>query len=312
MERFCDAVFEGGGLRGVGLVGAARAFEEQGYKYRRVAGASAGAIVASLLAAGYTAEELHGIMGRLDYEQFKQPNNLLDSFGPVAKFVSMARNFGIYSAQLFENWLEGLLARKGVRTFSDLDGRLKLTASDITDARLLALPDDLTLFGIDPQSFSVAAAVRMSMSIPLFYEPYKLKGCDGRVHFIADGGMLSNYPVWILDDGASAPPYPVFGFRFIRSRSERAFNPNFLEYLKQIITTFMDAHDDEYQTKAKGDAERTVFISTKTGGKNISPTDFDISREQAEQLFKNGHSAATEFLKTWNFEEWKRSFRMKI
>jgi len=47
-----DAVFEGGGVKGIGLVGAVNEIEKAGYEFENLAGASAGAIVASLLAAG--------------------------------------------------------------------------------------------------------------------------------------------------------------------------------------------------------------------------------------------------------------------
>lgn len=54
-----DGVFEGGGVKGIGLVGALIVAEERGYTdWQRVAGTSAGAIVASLLAAGYSAVKL--------------------------------------------------------------------------------------------------------------------------------------------------------------------------------------------------------------------------------------------------------------
>ena len=45
-------VFEGGGLKGIALVGAYSVLEEQGYTPQNMAGASAGAIVAALVAAG--------------------------------------------------------------------------------------------------------------------------------------------------------------------------------------------------------------------------------------------------------------------
>ena len=59
MKKRCDAVFEGGGVRGIGLVGAVYQMERSGYTFGNVAGSSAGAIIASLLAAGYTGEEIY-------------------------------------------------------------------------------------------------------------------------------------------------------------------------------------------------------------------------------------------------------------
>jgi len=305
----CDGVFEGGGVRGIGLVGAAHAFEQNGYTFRNLAGSSAGAIVASLLAAGYTTAEMHSIMSTLNFEQFKQ-RTVWHDFGMAGKIISATTNFGIYSATAFENWLARLLSQKGIRTFADLPKRLRVTASNITEGRLLVLPDDLARFGLNPKTFSVATAVRMSMSIPIFYEPYELKDSNGNIYYIVDGGILSNYPAWILDDGISRPDYPIFGFRFIKPQQKnKNQKPNFKEYLKQIIETFTEAHDEVYQSRVQGDSERTIHISTRVQDKYIGATDFEISQHQANTLFNNGYAAAIKFLNTWNFDNWILQFR---
>ena len=54
----CDVVFEGGGAKGIALVGAWQEFEAQGYGFDRILGTSAGAIMATFLAAGYSTDEL--------------------------------------------------------------------------------------------------------------------------------------------------------------------------------------------------------------------------------------------------------------
>jgi predicted acylesterase/phospholipase RssA len=61
-EKRVDLVFEGGGVKGIALVGALSVLEENGYKPQNVAGSSAGAIVATLLAAGYDAKSLGNIL----------------------------------------------------------------------------------------------------------------------------------------------------------------------------------------------------------------------------------------------------------
>src|SRR2546422_11291722 len=68
-----DGVFEGGGVKGIGLVGAASAIEAAGYEFVNLAGTSAGAIVATLLAAGYSATELKPIINGIDFNSFEDP-----------------------------------------------------------------------------------------------------------------------------------------------------------------------------------------------------------------------------------------------
>ena len=67
----CDLVCEGGGVKGIGLAGAYAGLEEAGYAPKRVAGTSAGAITAALIAAGYTSAELKEIVLSLDFRQFE-------------------------------------------------------------------------------------------------------------------------------------------------------------------------------------------------------------------------------------------------
>ena len=75
----CDAVFEGGGVLGIGLVGAAKAIEAAGYEFSRLAGSSAGAIVAALLAAGYNCDEIENEIKQLDYTKFRQKHKSINS-----------------------------------------------------------------------------------------------------------------------------------------------------------------------------------------------------------------------------------------
>ena len=70
-EHYVDLVCEGGGVKGIGLAGAYSALEQAGYEPQNVAGTSAGAITAALIAAGYSADELREIVFELDFRQFE-------------------------------------------------------------------------------------------------------------------------------------------------------------------------------------------------------------------------------------------------
>lgn len=300
-------------------MGAACKVESAGYHFVDLAGSSAGAIVAALLAAGYTCGELKREMESVDYMKF-EGKDFPDYFGALGKAVSILMTLGIYGTEYLEKWTNQLLKKKEMTKFGDVEStgkRLKITASDLTERKLLILPDDLGRFGIEPASFPVAEAVRMSVSIPVFFEPYRLRDRDGHVHMIVDGGLLSNYPVWLLDDGTSRPSRPTFGFKFMDERQGRdcqacKASPHIADYFKSIISTSLDAIDNSHMSR--GDYERTIRIPTAVkmdgGTKQISATDFDISREESQALFENGERAAAEFLKNWDFDRWKRVYRM--
>jgi NTE family protein len=48
-----DGVFSGGGIKDFALIGAYQVLEENGFQFHRLAGTSAGAILAGFIAAGY-------------------------------------------------------------------------------------------------------------------------------------------------------------------------------------------------------------------------------------------------------------------
>lgn len=306
-EKFVDAVFEGGGVKGVGLVGAVSVVEEKGYVFRNLAGTSAGAIVASLLAAGYSARELKEILFSLDYTQFKDTNALgrIPLLGPI---VSLVAEKGIYKGDYFERWIGEKLAAKGKKTFRDLiipgekdkryRYRLSVVVSDITNGSLVVLPGGLKKYGINPDDFPIAAAVRMSMSIPFFFEPVKMGGA-----LFVDGGILSNFPIWIFDS-PDVPAWPTFGFKLVEPENGRpARIGNTLDFAKALVTTMMDAHDKMHVENE--DFKRTIAVPTL----GVSTTDFGLSPARRQELYDSGVRGAKEFFKYWNFEEYVRTHR---
>ena len=91
--------------------------------------------------------------------------------GPAARLLLKK---GLYSGEALEHWVKQKLAAKGIRTFGDLKpNQLRIIASDITQGKLLVLPNDIAQYGIEPGKFSVAKAVRMSTSIPYFFDPVR-------------------------------------------------------------------------------------------------------------------------------------------
>jgi len=165
MAKKTDAVFEGGGVKGIGLVGAVSEIEKAGYVFENLAGTSAGAIVASLLAVGYTAAEIKEELKKLNYNNFKD-EGLLDKLGFLGKGLSIGFEYGIYEGEFFENWLDTLLRAKKKITFGHVlmpdyqeketakkyKYKLQVIAADLTDRKLLVLPGDLEELGYNPDT----------------------------------------------------------------------------------------------------------------------------------------------------------------
>jgi NTE family protein len=324
-DQYADLVFEGGGVKGIGLAGAYAALSERGFQPKCVAGTSAGAITAALVAAGYSSTELDRILLELPFSDFKDPD-WWDKAGTPGKLVSLIREKGIYEGKFFRDWIAGLLEAKGVTRFADVafekdDGegkghRLKVIASDVTHRRMLVLPDDAPHLGLDPDELEIAYAVRMSMSIPIFFEPVVHENPKtGEEHLIVDGGMLSNFPVWLFDAKGREPRWPTFGLMLVepdpkvplghRIGGEDHGVPrgSLIDYLKSLASTMMAAHDRLYLENAT--FARTVPIPTL----GVGTTEFDIAPNRVRSLYESGHGAALSFLDDWDFEAYIDEFR---
>ena len=321
-ESFADLVFEGGGVKGIGLAGAYSALRERGIEPKRVAGTSAGAITAALVAAGYSAQELDAILLEVPFTRFKD-EAWEDRVPLVGHPLSVLLQRGIYEGGFFREWMRELLAAKGIRTFSQLADpeatelkdryRLKVIVSDVTHRRLLVLPDDAASLGIEPDDLEVAYAVRMSMSIPIFFEPVMHRNPrTGLDHLIVDGGMLSNFPVWLFDASKGEPPrWPTFGMLLVEAdpkvpvahRVEARESGSIIDYVKALASTMMEAHDRLYLEKAT--FVRTIPIPTL----GVSTTEFEITPERIRALYESGRRAAFDFLDRWDFEAYKAEYR---
>lgn len=323
-----DVVLEGGGVKGIALVGALSVLMDEGYTFPRVAGTSAGAIVGALLAAGTSADDMREIMAATDYDRF-QDKSWLTSI-PGGKVISLLLREGIYEGNYLTSWLDETLG--DIDTFDQLQlpddpdsalprdqrYRLVVNVSDVSLGRLVRFPWDYErIYGLAPGQQRIVDAVRASMSIPFFFKPAHIEyertkqQVDRKTKStLVDGGMLSNFPIDIFDrDDDRTPRWPTFGIKL--SSKPGALSQTFpkdvkgpIGFTKAMIgtmTSFRDAmHVDEEAVRA-----RTIFVDTL----GVKATDFDIDEPTQNALFDNGVNAAREFLQNWDFSEYITSYR---
>lgn len=297
-DMIVDGVFSGGGIKGFAFVGAHQVLEENKIQFKRVAGTSAGAIFASFIAAGYTSKEIEEMLDALDMESLLDPRKILISV-PLMKWVNLYWRMGLYQGKNLEKWFYEKLSDKDVYTFSDLPrGSLKLVASDLTNGRMIVFPDDLHQYGIDAENFSIARALRMSCGIPFFFEPVKLKGKKGDPIFV-DGGVLSNFPIWIFDDCFGKKERPLIGFKLSHRREDIGTTQidNGLELFEALFETMKNAHDERYISRKH--EKNIVFIPVE----NYSATKFDLDEESKKNLIEIGRTRTEQFLKNWRFQQ---------
>jgi NTE family protein len=284
---FTNLCIEGGGARGVALGGTMKALDAYGIipQLKRFVGSSAGAIGCTLLAAGYTTEEVHGINMTTDFTKFMD-----DSWGMLRDSRRFVQSYGLCPGTYFEQWMEDKLsnkldvARVTFKQFFDLTGKdLRITSVCVND-------DKLVVFSYKTHPcMRIALAVRASMSIPGVFCPVEIKG-----KLYVDGGLSDNYP---LDEFDEDNPYTL-GLKLMgdgETRDARVHNKqlptgNVVEYYGAIISHMCNSIerlkiDEKYWP-------RTIRVPTG----DIGTTEFDLSEERKKAAVDKAYNAAIEQL----------------
>jgi NTE family protein len=311
-----DLVLEGGGVKGLGTAGAVMGLLDRGYTFPRVAGTSVGALAAAFAAAGADSGNFHEILGQLDLRRIPDRRVPLPLVG---EGLSLVARRGAYAGDWIHDWLLRELEGLGVRTFADLRRedagddpalaspehryRLVVMATDVTNGRLLRLPWDYPRFGLDPDEQLVADAVRMSLSIPFYFEPCTLRNpATGAEATVVDGGVLSNFAIEIFDrtDGRE-PRWPTFGVRLLPDLPAGLGDlvPFFgvpmlpaVRLLEQVVATALVGRDQTHLERP-GVRERTMTVDTR----GTAITEFGIGPVERATLIQRGRDAAEDFLR---------------
>ncbi len=326
--HFRNLMFEGGGVKGIAYVGAMEVLKKKGIlsDIQRVGGTSAGAINATLFALGFSNTEQHRILKNLKFKNFMD-----DSWGVIRDTQRLIKKFGWYKGDFFSKWI-GLKIKKKL-------GDANATFENLKEARR----PDLYVYGTNLSTgfgkvFShehtpkirIADAVRISMSIPLFFAAVR----NGRDDVYVDGGVLNNYPIKLFDrekyislqnrakmavrtacyekenkcflkKHPTSSPYiynrETLGFR-LDSRQEigvfrygaepkRHNIDDFFDYIKALVTTILESQGNSHLDS--DDWQRTVYIDTI----GVGTTDFDLRGPMKKKLKESGRKGAETYFK---------------
>jgi len=317
---FKNLVFEGGGVKGIAYVGALTILEEKGIlpQITRVGGTSAGAINAVLLGVGYTRDEMQQILLDLNFKNF-----LDDDWGVVRDTGRLLSEYGWYKGDFFHEWIGSLIERKAGNanaTFNDVQGQPGFHDMYFMGTNLSTRFSEVFSFEHTPR-MRIADAVRISMSIPLFFASVQSPRGDRYV----DGGVLDNYPIKLFDrekyiapadqsQHSTRPAYyeaenkrflaarpggspyvynkETLGFRLDSKEEIAVFRDgaepqatkidDFFDYAWALIATILDSQSSQHLHS--DDWQRTVYIDTL----GVGTTDFDLDEEKKLELIESG------------------------
>jgi NTE family protein len=320
---FRNLVFEGGGVKGIAYVGAMEELAKRGITQdiARVGGTSAGAINAVLVGLDYSLEETRNLLWGLNFRNF-----LDDSWGLVRDSARLVEDYGWYKGDFFRDWIGSVIKAKtgnSESTFADIEA----VKAERGFRSLYFMGTNLSTHFSEVFSpehsprMCVADAVRISMSIPLFFAAKRSPRGDVYV----DGGVLDNYPVKLFDRekylsspaagrvtdyyrrvnesvaGRERPissPYifnkETLGFRLDTREEISVFRDqaepphrrigSFFDYGLALIETLMDAQASSHLHG--DDWQRTIYIDTL----GVKTTEFDLGDEWKGKLVESGRA----------------------
>ena len=339
--HFKNLVFEGGGVKGIAYVGAMEVLEREGIlqSIERVAGTSAGAMVAVLVGLGFTADELKDVLWKINFKNFMD-----SSWGVVRDTARLLKEYGWYKGDFFRKLMAGYIEQKtgnGEITFGELE-EMRKQGKPYREINLIGA--DLTTGYSKVFNFSqtpdvkIADAARISMSIPLFFAA--VKGVGGNDHIYVDGGLLDNYAIKIFDQSQLVADKnnirrteyyekinkarrkmrsiqlneyvynkETLGFRldakedinlFVNHDNAATKEINsFFTYTKALVTALIDFQNNVHLHS--DDWQRTVYIDTL----GVSSIDFGLSDAKKTKLVESGKDFTEAYLEWYNNDEEK-------
>jgi NTE family protein len=319
-KTYRNLVMEGGGIKGVAYGGALIELENRGVlpQIQRVGGTSAGAIQACLLAVGYSAEEISQIIANTPIETFNDGGSV---FNAGKRFLE---KFGWYEGKNFLETIDKLILARTTKpnlTFAQLHELAKsVPYRDLYVTGVNLTKQKLEIFSHETYpDMRVCDAVRISMSIPLYYKSVSVntKGAiienpepKDDCNVFVDGGLLLNYPIDIFDQTKylssatdSTENQAIFNTETLGLRLERCeqidheshqkggFAPFEIQDFKGYVSALYNIMTESASRPKPEDVSRTIYINDH----DMNPKVRKLSEEEKNTMMLSGRQGVIEF-----------------
>lgn len=182
----------GGGIRGIAHVGVLKALEENNIEVEAIGGTSAGSIVATLYAMGYSPYYIYLLFKRYAKDIINIRSKPILS--GVTSFIKSNKVgiVGLSDGERFEKMYDELANKKGFKLVGDIKMPLVISAVDIGEAKEYIFTNCASRQNMNDNyitEIGIGKAVRASSSFPAIFCP-----CEFKKHIFMDGGVLDNIP----------------------------------------------------------------------------------------------------------------------
>lgn len=290
-------VFEGGGVKGIAYAKIPLALQEFRVleNITKVAGSSAGAIIAVFLALNYDPKEIYEIIKRTNFSDFKDTPPLY-----TMALCNLVFRSGIHSGKRFEKWIKTQILYKTGNRYTTFKQLYDMTGVELVLTGTCFSTKKTEYFSYKTKpDMPVWLACRISMSIPCYYFPVNVD----LVRYV-DGGILYNYPIWVFDNpnnyefkqnNLNFLNDKTLGFKLISKKKSDFIStlPCVLPIshtLCILLGILLNHIDLSYIHQTYWD--RTVGLDTD----DVQTTDFDITEAKKTQLIENAYIVTKKYL----------------
>jgi len=290
LEYLC---FSGGGVRAVAYAKIPLALQELGHldHIKGVIGTSAGAIIATLIACRIPPDEIFYLIRNMEFATFKD-----GSRWKVVDLIDIYRKFGYNPGVTFTVWLQDILRDYVQDADITLQGLFDKTGIQLVVVTTCLETKEALYLSIDSfPSLPVYKAVRMSMSIPVFFEPVT-DVLDGKVYTYVDGGVTNNYALSYFKTN-------VLGFKLLASNEEvtdvvlPAYEPitHLISFLESVLQTMMYT----IENTEIGQEYWQDSILLRTG--SLKSMDFNPDMTEVDKVIESGYEAVYAYFKSLSY-----------
>jgi NTE family protein len=219
----------------------------------------------------------------------------------------------------------GLKNRLTGEAITDEMALTHIIAADVTTQSKVLFPKMGHLYwGENVNEIAPAKMVRASMSVPFFFVPFEIKDIPNagepatgewirhtnyfgpipkKVKFV-DGGMISNFPINVFHSRTkNIPRKPTFGVKLSAYREMFADVDDLGGFVGSMISTMRHDADNEFLLQNPDFRKLICFIDAD---KEFNWLNFKMDPEKKKQLFLLGAKKGLEFIKSFDWEAYKK------
>jgi predicted acylesterase/phospholipase RssA len=279
MEVYKRLILNGGGIQAISYIGSLKIVEENQelIDIEEFVGVSAGSICCLGLVLGYTSEEMKDIIENLELINERD-----------ISILSLFEKFGINNGESIKKSIETLLKNKGYNSSITLSELYKSTGKNfiIVVTNLSKYRAEYLNHETEPE-LKVIDAIRMSISIPLYFQSVEYKG-----DYYVDGALSDNFAIKPINACECLVlkilTTPELGETYRRDRIKKI--DDFQSYMCSIFKMTINMSDSiiiKNHEQISGNKEQIVLIETT---ETVDTLDFELTTENKKKLYKIGYN----------------------